>query len=126
MRIATLTFMGALLFNNVALGDDLTGPQKNAVRSAEQYLKMQGFSKEGLINQLSSSYGDNYDEKNARIAVQSLDIDWKEQAARSAKMYLKIQGFSCKGLIEQLSSSYGDAYTRDQAEYGAKQTNACN
>ena len=39
---------------------DLTGPQKNAVRSAKQYLSMMGFSCKGLIKQLSSSAGDKY------------------------------------------------------------------
>lgn len=37
-----------------------TGPQKNAVRSAKQYLMMEGFSRYGLIQQLSSSAGDGY------------------------------------------------------------------
>lgn len=126
MCIRLVTFMGALLLTTAVLADGLTGPQRNAARSAEQYLSMQGFSKKGLINQLSSSFGDNYDERDARIAVESMNIDWKEQAARSAKTYLKMQGFSCKGLIKQLSSSYGDAYTKQQAEYAAHQTDACN
>lgn len=103
----------------------LSGPQKNAVRSAKQYLSMQGFSREGLIQQLSSDYGDGYDVADATVAVDSLNIDWNEQAVRSAKQYLSMQGFSCKGLIEQLSSSAGDKYTVSQATYGAQQAGAC-
>lgn len=105
---------------------ELTGPQSNAVRSAEQYISFSGFSRDGLINQLSSSYGDNYDKKDATVAVDSLNIDWNEQAARSAKQYLSMSGFSCDGLIKQLSSSAGDKYTRSQATYGAKQAGACS
>jgi len=86
---------------------------------------MTGFSRDGLIQQLSSDAGDGYDVSDATIAVDSLDVDWSEEAVRSAKNYLSMTGFSCDGLIEQLSSSAGDKYTRSQAIYGAKQAGAC-
>lgn len=107
------------------LSESLTGPRSNAVRSAKQYLSLQGFSRSGLIEQLSSDYGDGYDVADATAAVDSLNIDWNEQAVRSAKQYLSIQGFSCQGLIQQLSSSAGDGYTVSQATYGAQQAGAC-
>jgi hypothetical protein len=103
----------------------LSGPVGNAVRSAKQYLSVQGFSRNGLIDQLSSDYGDGYNRGDATAAVDSLNIDWNKQAVRSAQQYLSIQGFSCKGLIEQLSSSAGDKYTMEQATYGARQAGAC-
>lgn len=108
-----------------AQADGLTRPQKNAVRSAKQYLSIQGFSRSGLIQQLSSNAGDGYSVADATAAVDSLDVDWNEQAVRSAKQYLSIMGFSCKGLIEQLSSSSGDRYTVSQATHGARQAGAC-
>ena len=104
---------------------DLTGPQNNAVRSAEQYLSMTGFSRNGLIHQLSSDAGDGYEISDATVAVDSLNIDWNQEAVKSAKQYLSMMGFSCKGLIKQLSSSAGDKYTVDQATYGAKQAGGC-
>lgn len=104
----------------------LTGPQSNAIRSAKQYLSISGFSREGLIQQLSSSAGSGYDIQDATFAVDSLNVDWNEQAVKSAKQYLEISGFSCDGLIEQLSSSAGSQYTVDQATYGAKQAGACS
>jgi len=104
---------------------DLTGPQNNAVRSAKQYLSMTGFSRDGLIHQLSSDAGDGYDISDATAAVDSLNNDWNQEAVKSAKEYLSMMGFSCKGLIEQLSSSAGDKYTVDQATYGAKQAGGC-
>lgn len=79
-----------------------------------------------MIDQLSSDFGDGYDEADARIAVESLDVDWEEQAVRSAEQYLEFTGFSCQGLVDQLSSPYGDQYTEDNARYGASQTSACN
>lgn len=108
-----------------SVGPRLTGPQRNAVRSANQYLSMSGFSREGLIEQLSSNYGDGYNVADATVAVDSLDVDWNENAAKSARQYLSMTGFSCNGLIEQLSSSYGDKYTVEQARYGARQAGAC-
>ena len=104
----------------------LTGPQRNAVRSARQYLNMTGFSRDGLIEQLSSSFGDGYDVADATAAVDSLDVDWNENAARSAAQYLSMSGFSCDGLVEQLSSSAGDKYTESQARYGAQKAGACS
>lgn len=106
-------------------GGGLTFSQVNAARSASQYLRMSGFSRDGLIQQLSSDAGDGYSVSDATAAVDSLDVDWNENAARSARQYLEMTGFSCQGLIEQLSSSAGDKYTREQAEYGARQAGAC-
>ena len=103
----------------------LTAVQNNAVRSAGQYLTMTGFSREGIINQLSSDAGDGYAVSDATAAVDSLVVDWNDNAAKSARQYLNMSGFSCKGLIEQLSSSAGDKYTVEQATYGARQAGAC-
>lgn len=103
----------------------LFGPQANAARNAEQYLSMTGFSRRGLIEQLSSDAGNGYDLEDATAAVDSLTVDWNEQAARSAKQYMDMTGFSCTGLIEQLSSDAGSKYTEAQARYGAQQAGAC-
>lgn len=105
--------------------EGLSRPQKNAVRSAEQYISMTGFSREGLIDQLSSDGGEGYEVADATIAIDSLNIDWNEQAVRSAEQYLDMMGFSCNGLIDQLSSDGGEGYTIDQAAYGAQQAGAC-
>jgi len=104
----------------------LSVPQRNAVRSARQYLSFQGFSRDGLIHQLSSDFGSGYDVADATVAVDSLNVDWNEQAARSARQYLSVQGFSCRSLIQQLSSSAGSSFTEQQARYGAERAGACS
>lgn len=111
--------------NDASPSNTLTSAQANAARKAQSYLDMTGFSRKGLIEQLSSDAGDGFDRADAAAAVDSLNVDWNEQAVRSAKSYLDMTGFSCKGLIEQLSSTAGADYTREQAEYGAKQAGAC-
>ena len=103
----------------------LTIAQRNAVRSANAYLRLSGFSRQGLIDQLSSGYGDGYDVGDATVAVDDLSINWNAQATRSATAYLEMSGFSCRGLIDQLSSEFGDKYTREQATYGATQAGIC-
>jgi Host cell surface-exposed lipoprotein len=97
----------------------LTTAQENAIGSASDYLSTQGFSRLGLIKQLSSSYGDGYTKADATFAVDYLHPNWNEQAVRSARAYLATQHFSRAGLIQQLSSPYGDEYTVAQATYAA-------
>lgn len=112
--------------NQDALTENLTGQQRNAVRSAQTYLNMGGFSRAKLINQLSWQVGEGYDVADATLAVDSLNVDWDQQAVKSAKQYLSMSGFSCQGLINQLSSEAGEGFTESQAAYGAKQAGACN
>lgn len=123
--IAAVILFCAYIGVSVAFAQSLTGPQKNAVRSANNYLSMMGFSRSGLIEQLSSPSGDKFSKADATAAVDSMSVDWNAQAARSAENYLRMMGFSCDGLIEQLSSSAGDKYTNSQASYGARQAGAC-
>jgi len=103
----------------------LTRPQQNAVRSARSYLEMKGFSRDGLIEQLSSEYGEGFSVADATAAVDSLTVDWNENAARAGASYLEMKGFSCSGLVEQLSSEYGDSFTTAQAQHGAAAAGAC-
>lgn len=120
-----LIILAILIAAAPAWAGSLTSSQQNAVRSANQYISVSGFSRVGLINQLSSDYGDGYSVVDATAAVDSLTVDWNLQAVRSAKQYLSMQGFSCNGLQQQLSSSAGDGYTASQAAYGAQQAGAC-
>ena len=94
----------------------LTVAQQNAVRTAEQYVDFSAFSRTGLIEQLEF---EGYSTEDATLAVDSLNIDYREQAAESAQNYLEFSGFSRSGLIEQLMF---EGYTEEQATYGVDQT----
>jgi len=101
-------------------------PQVEQAReSAKSYLDYSAFSRNGLIDQLSSKYGASYPKNVATQAVDSLDVDWNAQAAKSAQSYLDYTSFSCTGLTQQLSSRYGAQFTNAQAKFGAHQTKAC-
>jgi len=124
MNLKKLTLVIVLLSASPAWAGVLTGPQSNAVRSAKLYLRVEAFSKSGLIHQLSSTYGSGYSVSTAKVAVNSLNVNWDNQAVKAAKLYLRVEGFSCNGLINQLSSR-AEGFTEAQATYGARHTSAC-
>jgi Host cell surface-exposed lipoprotein len=122
-RIAAAVAVVALLCT--ASAGAATVPEKQAIGAAKQYLALSGFSRLGLISQLSSKVADGYPHKVAVYAVNSLHENWNAQAVRVAKQYLKLSHFSCSGMVEQLSSSVADQFTKAQAEYGAKKAHLC-
>jgi hypothetical protein len=101
----------------------LTTAQKQAVTAAKGYLALGGgFSRQGLLDQLTSSAGSGFTVADATYAVDSLNTDWNAQAVLAAKGYLKLgSGFSHAGLVQQLSSSAGSKFTAAEAEYATTQ-----
>ena len=99
--------------------EKLSKEEQNAYNSAKNYLDYMAFSKKGLIQQLSSEYGDGYPKKVAKKAVKVLEkeekIDWTEEAKEAAENYLNTMSFSKQGLIQQLESEAGDQFTHEQA-----------
>lgn len=95
--------------------------QQQALSSAQGYLSDgQGFSRLGLISQLSSPSGDKFSVADATWAVDHTNTDWNAQAVISAKGYMSDgQGFSRSGLISQLDSPSGDNFTYAQASQAA-------
>lgn len=87
--------------------------QKNAVRTANSYLNIGGFSRAGLIKQLEF---EKYSRDDATYAVDKINPDWNEQASIKAKSYNDMSGFSKEGLIKQLEF---EGFTIEQATYGA-------
>jgi cytoskeletal protein RodZ len=103
-----------------------TGPtasQQQALDAAQGYLSDgQGFSRAGLIQQLTSQYGNGFSQADATWAVDNSGANWNDQAAIAAKGYASDgQGFSRQGLIDQLTSPYGGQFTYAQAVYGVDQ-----
>jgi colicin import membrane protein len=90
-----------------------TVSQKGAIQTAENYLRIKGFSRSGLIEQLKF---EQFSEADATYAVDNIKIDYNEQAKKSAESYMSIKGFSRGGLIDQLKF---EGFTQAQAEYGA-------
>jgi Host cell surface-exposed lipoprotein len=97
----------------------MTTAQQQAVEAAEDYLSEgQGFSEQGLLQQLTSSAGNGFSNSDAEFAINYLNPNWDQQAVDAAKGYLSEgQGFSEQGLLQQLTSSAGSGFTQAQAEY---------
>jgi hypothetical protein len=95
---------------------------QQAVDAANGYLSEgQGFSEQGLLQQLTSSAGDGFTGAQAEYAINSLNPNWDAQAVDAAKSYMQMGGFSQASLIQQLKSSAGSGFTQAQAEYAASQ-----
>ena len=105
--------------------ESFTMSQKNAIDSAKEYLEYSPFSRNGLIDQLSSEYGSGFNVEDATFAVDYLEqngfVDWNQQAVKAAQEYLEHSSFSRDRLVDQLSSEYGSQFTPEQAEYAADQ-----
>lgn len=120
--------------NDIALPDtpehdiddsDMTLSQRNAVKTALNYIDLMAFSRQGLLDQMSSEYGDRYPKEDAEFAISYVEknnmVDWDAEAVQCAQNYLDLMAFSRDGLIDQMSSESGDKFTRQQAEYAASQ-----
>jgi hypothetical protein len=88
-----------------------------AVESAQTYIDMGAFSKQGLYEQLSSDYGEGFTEAEAQYAVDHVRVNWKKEAVQSARGYLENSAMSRDGLLEQLTSDYGEGFTYEEAVY---------
>jgi hypothetical protein len=53
---------------------DFTVAQENAIESAQSYLDMSGFSRAGLIQQLTSKAGEGFTPKQATYAVNKVGL----------------------------------------------------
>lgn len=96
-------------------GVTVTKGMKNALNSAEDYLRVTGFSYKGLVDMLEY---EGYTTEEAEYAADNCGADWKEQAVRSGETYLEVTSFSRKGLIEMLEY---EGFTTEEAEYAADQ-----
>ena len=85
------------------------------MKEAIDYLDINSFSYNGIIQQLKFS---QYTDEEAKYAADFCGASWNRQAEKSAKSYLDITSFSRDGLIQQLEF---DGFTAEQAEYGVAQ-----
>lgn len=86
--------------------------EKNALKTAQSYLKYSSFSYSGLISQLEY---EGYSYSEAKYGADHCGADWNEQAVKKARDYLEYSSFSRDGLISQLEY---EGFTHSQAVYG--------
>lgn len=84
---------------------------QEAIESANTYLTLTAFSKEGLQKQLKF---DGYSAAMAKFAVNRAEADWNAEAVESAQNLLDLSGFSRVALEKQLKFN---GFTEDQVTY---------
>lgn len=90
---------------------------KAALQSAQSYAEMMHMSKQGIYDQLTSEYGENFPKESAQYAIDNLEFDWKENALKTAQNYAESMNMSDSDIYDQLTSDYGEKFTKEEAQY---------
>lgn len=90
---------------------------RNALRSAKTYSDMMHMPKQGIYDQLTSEYGDQFDVEAAQYAIDNIKGDYLESALKSAKNYQETMSMSKDAIYDQLTSEYGEKFTVEEAQY---------
>lgn len=109
--IALLVAVAALTYVGTSAAAT-TNERSQATSMAKSYLRSQGFSKSGLVEQLEY---EGFSHSAAVWGASHAGANWLTQAVLVAKSYLRSQAFSRSGLMEQLEY---EGFTRYQAAYG--------
>lgn len=91
--------------------EEASREQKNALKTAENYLDYTGFSEKGLREQLEF---EEYPTDAIDYAISNVLVDYNEEALETAQNYLDFSSFSDAGLKEQLLF---EGFTEEQAQY---------
>lgn len=90
---------------------------KNALKKAENYSKTMHMSKKGIYDQLTSEYGEQFNEEAAQYAIDNMNVNWEENALEKAKTYQNSMSMSKNAIYDQLISEYGEQFTEEEAQY---------
>ena len=98
-----------------SLGKEPTNEEKSALKKAESYSNTMHMSKQGIYNQLTSSF-EGFTKETAQYAIDNIDADWNANALAKAKSYQQTMNMSKQGIYNQLTSSF-EGFTKEQAQY---------
>ena len=90
---------------------------QNALKSAERYASNLHMSKQGVYDQLTSEYGEQFTAEEAQYAIDHVEANWKNNALEKAKDYQDSMSMSKKAIYDQLTSEYGEQFTAEEAQY---------
>ena len=89
----------------------------NALEKAEEYSDSMHMSKQGIYDQLTSEYGEQFTAEEAQYAVDNLQADYNANALEKAKQYQDTMSMSQAEIKDQLVSEYGEQFTEEEAQY---------
>lgn len=98
-----------------SLGKEPTMGEKNALKKAESYSQTMHMSKQGIYNQLTSSFED-FTKEEAQYAINNIKADWNANALKKAKSYQTTMSMSKQGIYNQLVSTF-EGFTKEEAQY---------
>lgn len=97
--------------------NDVPREHTEALEAANAYISSMGVSEQGLHDQMTSEYGNQFSPEATEYALNSVEVDWNSEAKEAAEAYLDAMPFSKKELFDQLTSPHGDQFTKEQAQY---------
>ena len=100
-----------------SLGKEPSTEYKNALKKAESYSKLMHMSKQGIYDQLTSEYGEQFSADAAQYAIDSIQADWNANALAKARSYQNTMNMSKNAIYDQLISEYGEKFTAEEAQY---------
>lgn len=100
-----------------SLGKEPSTEFKNALKKAESYSNLMQMSKQGVYDQLTSEYGEQFPADAAQYGIDNVKADWNANALAKAKSYQNTMSMSKKSIYDQLVSDYGEKFTAEQAQY---------
>lgn len=74
-------------------------------------------SKQGVYDQLTSEYGEQFSPEAAQYAIDNVKADWNANALEKAKSYQDTMSMSPSAIRDQLTSEYGEKFTEEEADY---------
>ena len=74
-------------------------------------------SKQGIYDQLTSEYGEDFSEEAGQYAIDHLEADWNANALKKAEQYQEMMAMSPSAIYDQLVSEYGEQFTPEEAQY---------
>ena len=103
---------------------DVPKEHESALKKAQMYSDTMHMSKNGLFQQLTSEYGEQFSEEAAQYAVDNVNADWNKNALEKAKQYSETMSMSKAGIFSQLTSEHGEQFTEAEAQYAVDNVKA--
>ena len=100
-----------------SIGAEPSQEYKNALAKAKTYSDSMHMSKQGIYDQLTSQYGENFAPDAAQYAIDNLQADYNANALAKAKTYYTSMNMSKQAVYDQLVSQYGEKFTPEEAQY---------
>lgn len=105
--------------------DDSSVPAEynSALTKAETYSDMMHMSKQGIYDQLTSEYGEDFSADAAQYAIDNVQADWNQNALEKARIYQDDMAMSPNAIHDQLTSEYGEQFLQSEADYAIENLN---